>query len=246
MDSQETRIYSTVIITTIVLGIIILYFIVSIIRQQKRNLELQKQSVQLQISALERDRTRIASDLHDELGPMLSAVKMKINSLELTDEEDQIQIMNTNQHIDGMLQRMRQIAFNLMPITLIRKGLVMAIQEFINYTARSNALQIDFSSNDIVTLSEEKTINMYRIVQEIIYNTIKHAQASKLVLKLEVVKNMIVLKTADNGTGFDRYKNETDGIGLRNISSRIEMMHGQMFLETKKGKGTAYTFEIPL
>ncbi|MEJ7913000.1 MAG: ATP-binding protein [Chitinophagaceae bacterium] len=248
MDSQETRIYTTIVIIAVVLGIIIFYFITSVIRQQRKNLELQKQSVQLQITALEKDRARIASDLHDELGPMLSAVKMKINSFELTDEDDTIEIEKTNTHIDEMLQRMRQISFNLMPNTLLRKGLIMAVGEFVEYIGKSNALQIEFTPGGPIVLSEDKTINTYRIVQEIIHNTIKHAQATRLVLQLAQEGQHLILKTADNGIGFDQHKDTSDrqGIGLRNLLSRTEMMQGKMFLETKKGKGTAYTFEIPV
>ncbi len=248
MDSQETRIYTTIIIIAVVLGIIIFYFITSVIRQQRKNLELQKQSVQLQITALEKDRARIASDLHDELGPMLSAVKMKINSFELTDEDDTIEIEKTNTHIDEMLQRMRQISFNLMPNTLLRKGLVMAVGEFVDYIAKSNALGIEFTAGGPIVLTEDKTINTYRIVQEIIHNTIKHAKATRLVLQLTLEGQKLILKTADNGIGFDQHKDAADrhGIGMRNLLSRTEMMQGKMFLETKKGKGTAYTFEIPV
>ena len=248
MDPKETQIYTAVIIAAIILGIIIFYFFISIIRQQRKNLALQKQSVQLQIASLEKDRARIASDLHDELGPMLSAVKMKINSIEINDPDDEEEIEKTNMHIDDMLKRMREISFNLMPNTLIRKGLVIAIQEFISYIGRDNTLQINFSAGNNIILSEEKTINMYRIVQEIIHNTIKHAKATKLVIQIENIKDKVVLKTADNGVGFDQRKEEveTSGIGLRNLLSRTEMMKGQLFFESKKGKGTAYTFEIPV
>ncbi len=248
MDTQETKIYTTVLIAALVLAVIIGYFFISIIRQQRRTLALQKQSVQLQITALEGDRARIAADLHDELGPMLSAVKMKINSFELTDEEDKIEIEKTNGHIDAMLQRMRQISFNLMPNTLLRKGLITAIEEFIAYTAKSSPLQIELIAENTLQLSEEKTINMYRIIQEIIHNTIKHSGATRLVLQLETKKEQLILHTADNGTGFDPDKPAgiTTGIGLKNLSSRTDMMKGQMFTQTAKGKGTSYTFEIPL
>lgn len=247
MDTQETKIYTAILISGIVLGIIIFYFIISIIRQQRRTLQIQKQSVQVQITALEKDRARIASDLHDELGPMLSAVKMKINSFELTEEDDRIEIEKTNTHIDDMLKRMREIAFDLMPNSLLRKGLVMAVREFVQYTGKNTALQIEFSADASITLSEPKTINMYRIVQEIIHNTIKHAKATKLVLELQQGKNKIIFKAADNGVGFDQHRQlkENMGIGLKNLLSRTEMLQGEMFLESKKGKGTAYTFEIP-
>src|SRR5688500_16519366 len=133
MDAQETRIYTAIVITAIVIGIIITYFIISMLRHQRRNIELHKRSLQVEIEALEKDRARIASDLHDELGPLLSAVKMKINSFELHDADDLKEAEKTNEHIDTILKRMREISFDLMPATLLRKGLVTAVCEFTEF-----------------------------------------------------------------------------------------------------------------
>ena len=92
MDAKETSFYTAVLIVSIILGIIIGYFIVSIIRQQRRNIALYRQSVLAEITAMEKERARIAADLHDELGPMLSAIKLKINSFELSDSDDVVQV----------------------------------------------------------------------------------------------------------------------------------------------------------
>ena len=96
MDTPETTIYDAIVIACIVMGVIIVYFFISVIRQQRENLALRKKNILSEISGLEKERARIASDLHDELGPLLSAVKMKINSFELTDPEDQLQLEKTN------------------------------------------------------------------------------------------------------------------------------------------------------
>jgi signal transduction histidine kinase len=247
MDAQETRIYTSVIITAIVLGTIITYFIISILRQQKKNMELHKQNILAEITQIEKERARIAADLHDDLGPLLSAVKMKINSFELS-QKNQEEIIKTNQHIDDILKRIREISFDLMPNSLLRKGLFMAIKEFIGYLNNNSGFNFIFNGDPNIKLSEQRSINIYRIIQEIVHNAIKHSRATELKIELDTIKNNLVLRVADNGIGFDynRESKNTIGFGLRSLLSRTEIMGGQMFLESEKGKGTTYTFEIPI
>ncbi len=247
MDAQETRIYTAVIITAIVLGTIILFFIISILRQQKKNMELHKKNILAEITQIEKERARIAADLHDDLGPLLSAVKMKINSFELS-QKGQEEIFETNQHIDDILKRIREISFDLMPNSLLRKGLFMAIKEFIGYLNNTSGINYIFNGDPNTNLSEQRSINIYRIIQEIVHNAIKHSGATELKIDLETIKNNLVLRVADNGIGFDYNKESKDtiGFGLRSLLSRTEIMSGQMFLESQKGKGTTYTFEIPI
>ncbi len=249
MNSEETSIFTAIVISVLVLGIIIIYFVVSLVKQQKRMLALEKLNIQAEITALEKDRARIASDLHDELGPMLSAVKMKMNTFELTEQEDKENMEKTNEHIDSILKRMREITFDLMPNILFRKGLVMAIHEFIHYISKKDSLQIDFvSSVETLNLPEQHTLNLYRIVQEVIHNTIKHAQANTLDINLSVTENKLQLSTSDNGKGFDfdQRSKAASGMGLKNLSNRTEMMKGKMFIDTAKDAGTRFIFEIPV
>lgn len=247
MDAQETSLYTAILIASIIIGIIIIYFVVSIITQQRRNLELHKRNILTEITALEKERARIAADLHDELGPLLSAVKMKINSFELADEDDQEEIAKTNQHIDSMVKRVREISFDLMPSALIRKGLIVAIKEFADYIMKSHALHIEVRATESLSLPEQKAVNLYRIIQEVIHNTLKHAKASQLVIDLHTEKNKLVLKMQDDGIGFNPDAlDKNTGLGLRSLLSRTEIMNGTMYLDTKKGDGTSFTFEIPL
>src|SRR3569833_1372485 len=112
MDAKETSFYTAILIVCAVVGVIIFYFIVSIIRQQRRAVRLYKQSLLTEITTLEKERSRMASDLHDEVGPLLSAVKLKIASLDVNEEDEQ-EIEKTNEQIDKLITRMREISFNL-------------------------------------------------------------------------------------------------------------------------------------
>jgi two-component system, NarL family, sensor kinase len=246
MDAKEITIYQSILIASVIIGVIIAYFITSMIRQQRRQLRLQRENIINEINTLEKERARIAGDLHDELGPRLAAIKMKIGSFELTDEQDIIQAKKTTDNIDEVLKRMREISFDLMPTSLLRKGFVPALKEFISYLGNDN-IKFTAELEDIAALPDNKAINMYRIVQEVAHNSIKHSKATEFIVKLKNENKKIVLTLSYNGVGFDTKKvSEAIGFGLRGMSSRCEMIGGQMFLESEKNKGTSYQFEIPV
>jgi signal transduction histidine kinase len=107
------------------------------IRQQRITQKLNREKIEAEILTLEKERQRVASDLHDDLGPVLSAIKFKINSVESKSEEDAELIRKASDYVDETIQRIRQIAFNLMPNTLTRKGLVAATEELIGKVSES-------------------------------------------------------------------------------------------------------------
>jgi len=248
MDTQEKELYQSILIVVGVVGIILLYFIITIIRYQRRSLKLHKEKIQAEIDTLENERRRIASDLHDELGPLLSAVKLQINSLNTTDPDDEAVISKSSTHLDSIIRKLREISNNLMPNTLVRKGLQKAINEFIENNRSVYGLEIRFICEQDVHLNQYKEVNIYRIIQEILHNTIKHAQATLLIIKIVTEGNRLLLMTADNGKGFDYFTKVKDnpGLGLRNLQSRTEVMGGELTCHSEPGKGTTYTIEIPL
>lgn len=247
MDAGQTNIFTAILISCILLGVIISYFIFSITRQQRRNLELHRMNILAELNAMERERTRIAADLHDELGPLLAVIKFKINSVESADPSDQKELAKASSHVDDLIKRIREISANLMPSALARKGLIIALQEFISNVSHA-ALHITFKYSELPELNQEQKINIYRIVQEIVHNTIKHAKAGELVVDLSARQNVVVLMATDNGIGFNPAGagNESDGLGLRNLNSRTELMRGKFAIDSQPEKGTTYYFEIPI
>jgi signal transduction histidine kinase len=247
MDTHETKIYTAILIAAAILGIILVYFIITIIRHQRINLILQKEKIHAEINTLENERKRIASDLHDDLGPLLSAVKLQINNVDLGNSEDQEMIKKASMHIDSILSRIREIANNLMPQTLIRKGVIVAIKEFIDNLHSAQPFTVNFICHEEITLENENDIHLYRMVQEIVHNSMKHAQASEMTIQIRKSNNKLLILLADNGIGFD-YKNVAKsslGLGLKNLLSRVETMKGNLYIDTSPGKGTSYTIEIP-
>jgi signal transduction histidine kinase len=248
MDAKETSLYAAILIVSIIVATIIIFFIISIVRQQRKNVALYRQNVLAEITAMEKERARIAADLHDELGPMLSAIKLKIGSFELTDEDDKREAEKTDGHIDVLMKRLREISYDLIPNTLIRKGLVTALRQFTDFINEGDGLKINFKAADHINPDQQKSIHIYRIAQGVINNTIRHSGAKLLNIKLKQENSTLFLSTADDGIGFDHQaaaKGE-GGIGLRNILNRTEIIGGQMFIDSEKNKGTKYSFEIPV
>lgn len=247
MDANQTSIFTAILITCIVLAVVLSYFIVVILRQHRAKNKLYKAKLLAEITTLENERARIANDLHDEIGPILSAVKLRANNIDISSEEDKTELDEINKNIDHLMTRMRSISNDLLPNTLKRKGLVAAIEEFINRTGVSN-LQINFVHDSFSEIEKEKSVNLFRIVQEVTHNTIRHANAHVLNIELKSEKGKIILMTSDDGKGFDYdyLVKESTGLGLQSLLNRADVMGGDFYIESKPGKGTRYTFEIPI
>jgi len=247
MDAHQTSIYTAIIIAAVIIGSILIYFIVSLVLQQRRNAKLYKSKILAEITTLENERQRVSADLHDEVGPLLSAIKFKLSSIEIKSPEDEIQMQESNKYLDDIIIRMREISNNLMPSSLILKGITTATAEFISKLPSSVGLKINFTYSELPPLQKQQDINLYRIIQEIIHNTIKHAKATVLSIHLAAEANTIVLITRDNGKGFDYSyaTKENMGLGLRSLLSRTDVLNGKLFVDSKPGEGTTYTIQIP-
>lgn len=248
MDTKETTIYRAALIAAAVIGTIILYFIIFIFRQQRKHRLLYKAKIEAEITTLEKERERIAADLHDDLGPILSAAKFKIAGISTPTGEDVKLAAESLGFIDTILGRIRFIANDLMPNTLLRDGPVSAIEEFIYQMSLNSTLKISFQQRNVPPIPQSQAIHIYRILQEIIHNTVKHANAKRLTIKLFRSGNNLVIATADDGRGFkyDTAGKEQYGRGLSNLQSRTEILSGEMHLRSRPRKGTSYTIEIPI
>lgn len=247
MDKSGENIFSAILIIAILIGIVIVYFIVTIFRYHRRYIKLQKERIHAEIIIQENERKRIATDLHDSIGPLLSSVKLQINSIDIHSAEDQKVINNAGKYLDEIIGSMREISYNLLPNTLQRKGLVEALREFIaNINNKHNTVISLYLKND-VSISPEKEIHVFRIIQEIIHNTIKHAKAKTLQLGFGTENGELLILTQDDGKGFDIEKAQKyqDGFGLKSIESRIDLLNGYQNLQSG-ANGTSYFIKIPL
>jgi signal transduction histidine kinase len=248
MDTTEKAFYSAFLIGWVIIGLILAFFLYSIIRQQKRYRLLAQAKINAEITTLENERKRIASDLHDEVGPLLSAVKLQINHLEGMNEAQQGLIERSSGYIDDVIKKMREISNDLLPNILVRRGLEVAVESFLEKLQSGTTTQIECSIILSKRLPLDLEVNIYRIIQEITHNTLKHAQASRFRIELTEHNGFVRLATADNGVGFkaDVYNRSESGLGLLNLQSRSDVMGGEFNCSTSPGKGTRYLFDIPL
>ncbi len=246
MDSNETKIYAAILIAAGVLGIILIYFIITIIRNQRRHLKLQQANLLIEITTLENERKRIVSDLHDELGPLLSVVKFQVAGLETRDEGDRKTIEKVSASLDETLQRIREICNHLMPQVLIRKGLLMALKEFISDLDNKTTMKMSFTYED-TEIPKVAEVHVFRIIQEIVQNAIKHSGADQMSIQVSSKEDKLIITASDNGKGFsaESVSQHSNGHGLKNILSRVDILRGEVYLTTAPNKGTVYTIEIP-
>ena len=228
------------------LAIIITFFIITMLRHHRRYVKLQKERMLNEIASLENERKRMAYDLHDGLGPMLSAIKLNINSIETNTDEDTAIIQKASNHIDDAIKNMRSISYNLLPVTLERKGLFEALREFIEYSSAKSKLPIQLFLKHQVEVPKEKEIHIFRILQEIIHNSIKHAQAKNLYIGFGYEEERIVIFAKDDGIGFDvaKIKETSGGLGLKSIESRADILNCLVLIESSQGKGTTWFFKF--
>jgi len=248
MDTQEAKVYVAILIIAGILTTILVFFLVTLIRHQKRNIKLHKEKIVAEITTLENERKRVSADLHDGLGPLLSTVKFQIKSVEVTDQGDRQLISSAGTHIDDMLVKIREIANDLRPTVLVRGGLAKAIEEFAAGINLSKVTSVVCDTGNYVNaLDKDMEMHLYRIVQEIVNNAIKHAGSPTIDIKLKSENNKISLQISDFGKGFDMQEilKKSNGLGLRNIMSRVEMLGGDIYIDTSNGKGTVYSIEIP-
>jgi signal transduction histidine kinase len=248
MSAGDNQFFNAILIIAILIGIIVVYFISTIIRYHRRYIRLQKERIFAEITIQENERKRIANDLHDSLGPLLSSVKLNMNSIDVHNREDQEIINKASKHIDEIISSLRQISYNLLPNTLQRNGLSDALREFIRDIQSKHKVQIHLYLLKEVKIDKEKEIHIFRMLQEMIHNALKHAHAQNLYIGISQENSNLQVMVKDDGKGFDveRTKTESRGLGLKSLESRIEILNGQLSVESLPQKGTNYFFKAPL
>lgn len=216
--------------------------------------ELNRQQVELfnAIAATQdQERKRIAQDIHDSLGSVLSAAKLKLTEArELRPEfaADEKFITGISL-LDEASAELRNISHNIMPATLSKLGLLPALKNLSEKISSHKGLQVNFSAHEFESRLDEQTeISIYRIILELINNIVKHASASLATVQLVKHPDNINITVEDNGQGFDYQKilQEKKGIGLGNIQSRVDYMKGTIDVDAVPGRGTTVIIDIPL
>jgi len=224
----------------------------------KRKLEYQKiedllkkqelQSAYALIEGQETERKRIAQDLHDSLGSMLVTLNMYADSLIGKGGKKEVKQLaeKISDTTKQATEETRRISHNLDTGILTHFGLEAAINDLVNAITKIKPINVICHVHMPDTVNKEIVINLYRIIQELINNTLKHANANKIHIELSQISHeYISLIYDDNGVGFDT-TTKGNGMGLTNIASRIETIGGSLQIESKINKGSSFIIEIPI
>jgi two-component system NarL family sensor kinase len=197
----------------------------------------------------EEERTRVARDLHDGLGGLLSGIKLTLNSVKgnvILPEESAMTFTRALTQLDGAISEMRRVAHSMMPETLVRFGLIDALNDFCEGISASGQLKVvmqDFGFDKRLDSSVE--IVLYRVVQELLNNVLKYAEATEAHVQLTWVENNVSLTVEDNGKGFDvSTLDQNKGAGMRNVQARVDYLNGKLDIQSKPDEGTSILVEI--
>jgi signal transduction histidine kinase len=223
------------------------------IQQQRINeLETEKKlsATEAVLKGEEQERTRLAKDLHDGLGGMLSGIKYSFNTMKgnlvMTPENNQA-FERSMDMLDSSIKEMRRVAHNMMPEALVKFGLDTALKDFCNEINQSGALLVNYQSigMEYAVIEQTTAITIYRIVQELINNTMKHAAAKTAVVQVTKSDDHISVTVEDDGKGFDTsILRQSKGIGWDNIQNRVEFLKGSLDVQSGNENGTSVLIEF--
>jgi two-component system, NarL family, sensor kinase len=220
-------------------------------RITKLEKEKQLQASEAVIKGQDEERGRIAKDLHDGLGGLLSGVKFSLTNMKsnvILDSESALVFERSLDMLDHSIGELRRVAHNMMPEVLVKFGLSEALKSYCESLRESKIYKIDFQAIGLEgRLASNTEIFIYRIVQELLNNISKHAQASQVLVQLAQQANELSITVEDNGIGMTEVKNFTStGAGWTNIRSRVEYLKGKLDIQATKDQGTSVHIIVPL
>lgn len=194
------------------------------------------------IEGQEEERKRVAQELHDGLGVLLSATKMQFTSLRHKTPENIDIVENATRLLEQASGDVRKISHNMMPGLLTKLGVYEAAEELLENVGETEGIKtyVDISG-DQVRLPENKEIMIYRIIQEMVNNTLKHADAKNISLEMVILQDQLNIKYTDDGKGFDAHeKLKSKALGLQSIQSRVNFLNGELSVTSTPGRGVQY------
>lgn len=202
--------------------------------EQEQELKL----IQALLDGEERERLRVARDLHDGLGGALAGIKLKLSHDPAVDEKVVAQL-------ESSISELRRIARNLMPERLMQSGLETALKDLCASFANPK-LEIEFQANGIsqdIPLTTQ--VNIYRIIQELLANSVKHSGATKIIVQCIQEGKQFLVTVEDNGKGFSvTDPQHSNGLGLNNIHNRVKNLRGSMDIVSEIDEGTSVNIEL--
>jgi PAS domain S-box-containing protein len=187
----------------------------------------------------DRERKRFSEDLHDGLGPLLSTVKLYVNQIhqiQLSDEDKNQLLISTTSLLDEAIGSAKSIANNILPGSIADNGLIAALNSFCNRIESTGTININLETNLEKRIAAQLENTLYRIIIELINNTIKHAQANEITISIQKQNQLIELSYTDDGVGFD-VDQDYPGLGMKNIKNRCASIGAELKMTSKQNNG---------
>jgi len=200
----------------------------------------------------EQERSRLAKDLHDGLGGMLAGIKYSFQTIKgnlIMTPQNQQSFERGMDMLDSSINEMRRVAQNMMPESLVKFGLDTALQDFCKDINLSGALQVSYQSIGLAGYQFEQTtaITIYRIIQELINNTLKHASAKTAIVQITKSGSLLAITVEDDGKGFDpKILDLSKGMGWVSIKHRVDFLKGRLDINSQHGNGTSVHIEVDI
>lgn len=249
---NKSRMQRTIMGSGIVLLSVVLFFFSYAMRQRRKRSEQQfkmlEQEKELEVSRAlmdgeEQERMRLARDLHDGIGGTITGIKLKLESS--AEQTNNAELFKTVSQLEGAVHELRRTAKNLMPETLTKFGLEEAVKDYCE-TMQTDKTSISFYSNNLSSVTDKnKQLVIYRIVQELINNAVKHAEATEIFLQCTLQDNLLLISIEDNGKGFNPADVKRN-MGLNNIEMRVNYLEGKINIDSQPGKGTYINIECKI
>lgn len=259
MQHPSTQGIIILIVGITILLLLLISFIITIIYkyQQKQNsyfkeIETLKASyenilLQSQVEIQEQTFQNISREIHDNISQKLTLVKLYLNSFDFNDRNTATQQVNDSIHIIGQsINDLSRLSHSMSSEIILNNGLIKGLEAETAQLSKTGIFKIQFSATgNTVFLDSNTELVLFRIVQEVLNNIIKHASATIIDINLHYTSNLLVMQVSDNGIGFSIDKNNT-GTGLQNIKKRADMLKGNLAINSIPGRGTTIKIEIPL
>lgn len=216
-------------------------------RIAKQKADIQKAQIQFVLDGEEKERTRIAKDLHDGIVQDLTGIKLQLNA-GINDDAfvHKKIVIDAVESLDKASKEVRNISYQMMPATLTQLGLLPALDDLLKRVLTPSNINYDFEQIGIAKrLPDNIEVSIFRITQELLNNVLKHSQANFVSLLITIKEEVVTMIFEDNGKGFDAATIKK-GIGFSSLSSRVELLHGDIKYEKADGVGTMAIIKIPI
>lgn len=252
MHAKEEVIFTIIIVIFVLVFLAILFLVIVARNNTRKNKllfenerikkEFEKTLLHTRLEIQEQTLSHVSREIHDNIGQSLSLVRLQLGSMEVNDIS---QLENTDELLGKAIADLRILSHTLNTDLIKEKGFVDSVNDLVGQMKKTKRYEITFSSENFTDdLPEDQSLILFRVVQEILNNVMKHAEASVIEISLSSINVNSMISIRDNGKGFDIAKMKSNGLGLKNIEERIKIIGGGLHIDSDPGKGTTITITL--